>query len=488
MRSIRARILVLLLALLGLSLSLISFKTYSDAEHEIQEVFDAELAQTARLLAGMVGRDMLAEAREALQASLDKAVGLAAGEEEAQRLGHKYEGKLVFFVFDADGNRLLHSASAPASDLEQFVVDNVRPDAVADAAGKVAGLVSRIPAGYHDAVHRGVRWRLFMLHDQADEQWILVGERADVRGELAESIALQSLLPDLVGLPLMAVSIWFAVGWGLRPLGQMVRMLKRRDPDNLSPLLLAPVPDELAPVVASLNRLLLQVTELLERERRFVAYAAHELRTPLAVLRIQAHNAAHAQDPLDRDEALGQLDTSVARATRVVEQLLTLARLEPGATTLEMRRQDLLTLVRRQLAELTPLALERRQDLALEAEEGGDYHVLIDEHCFSALLQNLVGNAVAHTPDEGRIRVSLQAGVDAVELSVQDSGTGLPPESRGKAFEPFFREGPGQGAGLGLSIAARVAELHGARIGLGDSPLGGLAAHVVFPRPRQTAG
>ncbi len=168
----------------------------------------------------------------------------------------------------------------------------------------------------------------------------------------------------------------------------------------------------------------------------------------------------------------------------MVEQLLTLARLEPGATTLEMRRQDLLTLVRRQLAELTPLALERRQDLTLEAGEGGDYHVLVDEHCFGALLQNLVGNAVAHTPEEGRIRVSLQAGDEAVELSVQDSGPGLPPELRERAFEPFFREGPGQGAGLGLSIAARVAELHGARIGLGDSPLGGLDAHVGFPRPR----
>ncbi|GAA4412288.1 ATP-binding protein [Quisquiliibacterium transsilvanicum] len=487
MRSIRARILVLLLALLGLSLSLISFKTYRDAEHELQEVFDAELAQTARLLAGMVSRDMQAEARAVLQASLDEAVRLAEGE-EAQRLGHKYEGKLVFFVFDSVGNRLLQSASAAAADLEQSVIDEVRPASAAGAAGKVDGLVGRIPAGYHDAVHKGVHWRLFMLHDQADDQRILVGERADVRGELAESIALQSLLPALIGLPLMAVSIWLAVGWGLRPLRQMVRMLKRRDPDNLSPLLLAPVPDELSPVVASLNRLLLQVTELLERERRFVAYAAHELRTPLAVLRLQAHNAAHAQDPLDRDEALGQLDSSVARATRVVEQLLTLARLEPGAATLEMRRQDLLTLVRRQLAELAPLALERRQDLALEADEGRDYDALVDEHCFGALLQNLVGNAVAHAPEGGSIRVSLRAADQAVELSVQDSGSGLPPDLRDRAFEPFFREGPGQGAGLGLSIAARVAELHGTRISLGDSPLGGLAAHVEFPRPRTPAG
>src|SRR5690606_3143565 len=122
-----------------------------------------------------------------------------------------------------------------------------------------------------------------------------------------------------------------------------------------------PVPDELGPVVASLNRLLLQVTELLDREKRFLAYAAHELRTPLAVLRLQAHNAAQAVDPLDRDDALRQLDRSVARATRVVEQLLTLARLEPGPATLSMKQEDLLGFARNQLAELIPLALERGQ-------------------------------------------------------------------------------------------------------------------------------
>src|SRR5690606_15475714 len=151
--------------------------------------------------------------------------------------------------------------------------------------------------------------------------------------------------------------VWLAIGWGLRPLQQMVRMLYARDPDNLTPLLLAPVPEELAPVVASLNRLLLQVTELLAREKRFLAYAAHELRTPLAVLRLQAHNAAQAADVADRNDALRQLDRSVARATRVIEQLLTLAKLEPGSTTLSMKQQDLLGLARNQLAELIPLAL-----------------------------------------------------------------------------------------------------------------------------------
>jgi two-component system sensor histidine kinase QseC len=480
MRSIRARLLVLLVVLLGVSLTLVSFKSYRDARHEIEEVFDAELAQAARLLAGMMDRDMLASSRAALQAALDRAVEQRGADASGQRPGHPYEGKLAFLVFDAAGSTLLRSASAPGPGAGERAVDEAAPGAGFGAEGTEA-LVGLGP-GFHDLALQGVHWRLFKLHDPPDDQWVLVGERADVRGELAMDIALQSLLPDLVSLPLMALLIWVAVGWGLRPLRQMEEMLKARDPDNLSPLLIAPAPAELAPVVASLNRLLLQVDELLGREKRFLAYAAHELRTPLAVLRIQAHNAAKAPDGADREAALHQLDRSVARATRVVEQLLTLARLEPGSTRVELQSLDLLPLVRAQLAELTPLALEHGQDLVLEADPERDFHAMADANALAVLLQNLVGNAVQHTPQGGRICVQMEASSAGVELRVQDSGPGVPPELRERVFERFFRQGPGQGAGLGLSIAARIAELHRARIGLRDGPLGGLEVFVSFAK------
>lgn len=485
MYSIRARLLLLLVVLLGVSLSMVSLKSYRDARHEVEEVFDAELVQTARLLAGMIDRDMLAESRAALQAALDEAVEQRGADAQAQRPGHPYESKLAFLVFDAAGNELLRSASAPEP-AAGGGADEVAPGA--GLGGEAMSALVLLAPGFHDVVLRGVDWRLFKLHDQPDDQWVLVGERADVRGELAEDIAMQSLLPDLVSLPLMALLIWVAVGWGLRPLRQMEAMLKSRDPDNLSPLLIAPAPAELAPVVASLNRLLLQVNELLEREKRFLAYAAHELRTPLAVLRIQAHNAAKAPDAADREQALHQLDHSVARATRVVEQLLTLARLEPGSTRMELQTVDLLPLVRAQLAELTPLALERGQELVLDADAAADCHAAVDAHAVAVLLQNLVGNAVQHTPDAGRICVRLEADASGVELRVQDSGPGVPPELRERVFERFFRQGPGQGTGLGLSIAARIAELHHARIGLRDSPLGGLEVFVSFSKAAATGG
>lgn len=489
MRSIRGRILLLVLGLLSLSLSVISYRSYRDAHHEIEELFDAELAQHARLLAGMLRPDLPAELRAALQASLDRAsVLMAEAGTEAFPAGHEYEKKLAFVVFDGDGKVLLRSASAPADAVDQLLDGLQRRLGLApDAPRAVAALQARLP-GYHDLSLAGEQWRLFALREAGDEQWVLVGERADVRGELVTKIARQNLMPDLVGLPLVGLLVWLAVGWGLRPLDRMIELIKARHAENLAPLLLAPLPRELEPMVASLNRLLLQVTELLEREKRFLAYAAHELRTPLAVLRIHAQNALQAPDPADREDALRQLGAGVERATRLVAQLLTLARLEPNAVTVAAQRVDLAARVRDELAELIPLALERHQDLALEAPPEADCRIEADAPGVGILLQNLVSNAIQHTPAGGAIRVVLKPTPQTVELRVQDSGPGIPAELHGKVFERFYRQGPGQGAGLGLSIVARIVELHGAQIALGDSPLGGLEVAVSFPRALQRAG
>ncbi|AVR90231.1 ATP-binding protein [Thauera aromatica] len=489
MRSIRSRTLLLVLGLLSLTLTLISYKSYRDARHEVEEVFDAGLVQTARLLAGMVGGELPASMRQAMQTALDEAMaqnGVAGqGDVPAGAVGHEYESKLGFVIYDEHGQALLQSASAPAAALDALdALVQRRPPAAADAAtaDRAAAPLPEALAGYHEVRVDGHRWRLFMLHDVRDRQWVLVGEREDVRGELAAKIALRSLLPDLIGLPLLAVLVWLAVGWGLRPLARMVRLLKARDPGNLSPLVLAPLPQELEPVVASLNRLLGQLTALLEREKRFLADAAHELRTPLAVLRIHAQNALQAPDPGDREEALKQLVGGVERATRVVTQLLTLARLEPGAAKAGMAPLELATFVRGALAGIIPLALEHGQELSFECAEGGDFSVPADAPSLEILLQNLVANALQHSPEGGLVRVELRPCADAVALSVHDSGPGVVPEMRAQVFERFFRHGPGQGAGLGLSIVARIAELHGGSIELGDSPLGGLEFTVRLPR------
>lgn len=534
MRSIRSRTLALVLGLLAVGLSAISLVSYRDARHEIEELFDAELAQQARLLAGMIPAGMAPAARLALQQALDEAVvgtaaagkgavqgdGDAAGErevegEEVRSQGHEYESKLGFVVLDDHGDSLLRSASAPVAALASLLAaptaaSSAAPAASpattpadtpptappADAAGRAhapatSGRLDARLAGFHTVAMDDGDWRLFVLRDARDRQWIVVGERQDVRGELVGRITLRSLLPDLVGLPLLALLVWLAIGWGLRPLARVVQRLKERDPERLSPLEIDDVPQELEPVVASLDRLLLQVTALLDRERRFLAYAAHELRTPLAVLRIHAQNALQAPDPADRDGALHRLEGGIDRATRVVAQLLTLARLEPNAGSRHLAQVDLLALARQELAELTPLALDHDQELALEAGAGGegdeylggaDFRLVADAPALGVLLQNLVSNAVQNTPPGGRIRIVLEADAAAVVLRVQDSGPGVPIELRDKVFERFFRVGGGSGAGLGLSIVARIVELHHGTISLADSPLGGLEAWVRLPR------
>ena len=485
--SIRGRILVLVMSVLALSLAVLAVWSYRDGEHEIEEVLDAQLAQAARLIAGIASRDARVEGRRPLQSSLNQAASPQDVPEEARRFAHEYEGKLGFVVFDAKGDALFHSASLPLAAFREVRI--VRSRAAGERAVQppvTPAALLGVPAGYHEATVLGQRWNVFLLDNPGGEQWILVGDRADVRNELAGQIAFRSMLPELVGLPVLALLVWLAVGWGLRPLQGMAQVLKSRDPDNLSPLLLERLPDELEPAVASLNRLLVQVSELLDREKRFLSYAAHELRTPLAVLRLQADNAVRAADPVDREQALKQLDRSVTRATRLVEQLLALARLEPGAIQLQAVWLDLAAVVRNEIAEIGTMAFDRGQELTLEVDEGKDFHLRADESCLLILLQNLISNAVRHTPARGQVRVWLDAVPEGLEMHVQDSGPGVPPEMRARVFERFFREGPGQGAGLGLSIVSRIVELHGGRVDLRDSPLGGLDVVVTLPRNERT--
>jgi two-component system sensor histidine kinase QseC len=472
MLSIRRRTLLLVLLLLGSSISLLSFKSYLDARHEIEELFDARLAQTARLLEGLLNVGVDSQAMELMQQALEQ-----AAERGRAAVGHPYESKLAFQVLDARGGLLLESLQAPRQALPALL-----GQLGIEAAAQPLQLHAQQLAGFHEVTLGPHNWRLFMLHEQNQDNWILVGERDDVRGELVGKIALRSLLPELLGLPLLGLLVWWAIGFGLRPLQRMAALVRSRDPGNLSPVLLEPLPQELEPMAAAINRLLQQVGQLLERERRFIADAAHELRTPLAVLRIHAQNALEAPDADDRQQALRQLSAGVERATRVVGQLLALARLEPDALQPARQPFDLLHFVRAELAELTPLALERGQELTLEAREGDDYWLTADAPSLGIVLQNLISNAVQYTPPQGRIQVRLQADAGQLQLCVGDSGPGVAPEQRAQLLQRFYRQGGGEGAGLGLSIVERAVELQGGRLELGDSELGGLEVRIELPR------
>lgn len=475
MTSIRRRTLSLVLLVFATSMLVIGTTSYRDATHEVEELFDARLAQNARLIQGLMQAPLAQEQRAGLLSSLDHALA-RADNADMSVAGHRYESKLVFQVWQHD-RLLLRSARAPETPLK----------------------VSR--DGYESAKFGDFEWRIFALTAPDDSTSpglrVVVAEREDVRGELVTLIALRTLIPDLIGLPVLALLLWWAIGWGLKPLSRMAQQIRERDPHNLQPLMLAPLPRELDTIVGALNRLLDQIRSLRTREKRFIADAAHELRTPLAVLDLHAQNARDSSQPDDRRESLDRLQAGVERATRLVSQLLMLARIDPDQDADHPRQHvDLLSETREALAKLSPLAGEADIELQLDADETLDWQLVTEPGCVDTLVQNLVGNALHHAPAGTCVRVTLcddrqkappsghGTGIPPASpsftLLVDDQGPGVPAGERRRVIERFHRAGPSAGAGLGLSIVDRLVQRHGGEMTLEDAPGGGLRVRITL--------
>lgn len=462
MRSIRRFLLAGVLLVVSTVLAAGTLVGYLDASHELEELFDARLAQSARITQRLLN-DYLQQG-EALPAGgavyADWHVNLPSGQvvnddDEATPLGHEYEGKLYFQLFDGDGRLLLRSPEAPPSRL------------VALQPGFAGGRVED-----HD-------WRTFTLQDARTSRWLVVAERDDVRGELARKLALRAVLPPLVVLPLLLLLLWWLVRRGLRPLRRLTRDIGRRHPANLSPLPGVQV-EELSPLTTELNRLMRALADALEREQQFTNEAAHELKTPLAVLRIHVENALLASDDAHRDQSLHKALLALTRSDRLIQQLLTQARLD-NQQDIERIPLRLDRLLRDTLAELAPLALEKGQTLSLNADVEAPFDgqpVLL-----GLLFGNLLDNAIRYTPPGGTIAVSLGAEEDHYRVCIRDNGPGIAPEQLPRLWQRFYRGNPqqGDGAGLGLAIALRAAGLHRATISLEPVAGEGTCARVKLP-------
>ncbi|MFH1495976.1 MAG: ATP-binding protein [Pseudomonadota bacterium] len=448
MKSLRAKLLLLLLAIISAAWIVTAGFIYFDAHHEIDELFDAQLAQSAQVLLAQAGHD-LKDAREDDD-------GIAT---EIAGAGHKYERKIAFQIWDEQERLLLRSASAPAEPL---------------AARK---------RGFADSMIEGKPWRVFTQHDEDGEIRVQIGERHEVRNELAASVALRLLLPLGIALPVLALLIWFAVGKGLSPLRRIGSEVAQRDPANLAPLEERTAPAEITPLLHALNALLGRLDTALESERRFTADAAHELRTPLAALKIQAQVARRAENEVQRTAALDNLILGVDRATHLIGQLLTLARLEPtGGSAVLMADCDLAALARQTLADLAPAALDKEIGLDLSGPDSAMIKGNAD--MLGILLRNLVDNAIRYTPRHGLVNVILTVEQGRARLEVTDSGPGIPEQERGRVFGRFYRilGSDAAGSGLGLSIVKRIADLHGVEIKIDTGRQGkGLMVTVFFP-------
>ena len=325
-------------------------------------------------------------------------------------------------------------------------------------------------ASYWPVVRQNARWRLSVWVPVMEDSAALARIGLDVLGYV------------LLALPLVLVPLALAVRLGLRPLDSLGSRIRQRSPDDLSPLREPTGYAELAPLVEAFNALLERARQQREREQTFVQDAAHELKTPLAVVAAQAHVLASAHSPEQRHDALAALEQGVQRASHQVNQLLALAALEHTAIEAP-QRIDLVDAVQDLLIELEPLARRRGTELTLQAPE-----LLLDRVDVGALrlvLVNLVRNAVVHGAPQGMVEVLLAVSEGVVTLRVSDNGPGIPLAERQRVFDRFYRSTAAQapGSGLGLAIVQRAAQRLHARVAL----TGGLNGAGVAVELRWTA-
>ncbi|ANQ86835.1 two-component system histidine kinase [Azoarcus olearius] len=343
-------------------------------------------------------------------------------------------------------------------------------------------LPDRAQLGYATVPTAEGDWRTYSI--VMGSRVVQVAQPMSHRNRLAAAAALRTLTPLLVILPLLAGLIWYLVGRGLRPLERLARAVGQRRPDSLAPLAVAGVPDEAQPLVQALNGLLGRLDHAMSAQRAFVADAAHELRTPLAALQLQLQLTERAGSEAERRAALGELRQGLLRATRVVQQLLTLARQTPDAAAAGAPPAvvDLVELVALVTAELQALAEARGIDLGAEQLDSGST-VHGDRDSLRTLVVNLIDNAIRYTPAGGRVDLRVWHENGRVWLEVADDGPGIPVEERERVLDRFYRRAGQEqpGSGLGLAIVKAIADRHGAELRLDESARGGLAVRVGLP-------
>jgi two-component system sensor histidine kinase TctE len=322
---------------------------------------------------------------------------------------------------------------------------------------------------------------------------IQVGETLDARNALSRRILLNTLARQAILVLAVATLVWFAVRLVLRPLMRLKEEFETRPLSDLSNVEQALVHKEVRPLVATLNGAMARMQNLIASQRRFIADASHQLRTPLTVLKTQAQLALRENDPAAMRAIVHSIADTTDSAIHLANRLLTLARIEHGSEVAEQLVPVSLPAVVRQVGlELALPAVQKNIDLSLEAPE--EALVAGQALLLHELVSNLVDNAIRYTPEGGSVRLRVQAAGDAVLLEVQDSGPGIPDAERDKVFTPFYRiaatfEANPAGSGLGLAIAHEIAALHKARVVLGGiDGANGLKVSVMFPAAKDARG
>lgn len=437
--SLRTRLLWLLLVAISLTALAQGLIAYRSARTEADQIFDYHMQQMALSL------------RSGLPVSI---LGAASGDLAAEE-----NTDFIVQVWTIDGLRVFESAAR-------------------------AALPQRAVIGFSNVQARGTTYRVFSL--QSNAFVIQVAQDMAARREMASTLALRTVLPIAAMAPVLMLLVWLGVSYSLAPVARVRQQLAQRQPDALDEVSETGLPDEIRPLVQELNLLFARVRDAFEAQKNFVADAAHELRSPLAALKLQAQSLQRATDNPARELAVNRLTAGIDRATRLVEQLLVLARQQASAATGAKPAPVLLAdIARLAVADAAAAAQSRHIDLGLGAAE--PVTLMGHAEALRILMRNLLDNAIKYTPSGGTVDLEIHQSGDQLVLSVEDSGPGIPEDDRARALNRFYRISGTQspGSGLGLAIVKSIAELHGATVVLALSAhLGGLRVEISFPAGR----
>lgn len=441
--SIKRRLIGVVMVLTVSMVSLSLYLSAQSTQHETQEVYDARLGQTAKLLLLVTSSFPAGFEKSTIQNQFDlwmqKIKQLSDSNDNSTAYGHPYEKNIVFQFYK--DNALIWSSSKDATALSP--------------SPQFSGFANR------ELEHES--WRIFQLH-ASDSEYVVVAEKHIIRREIIDEVVLSAILPQLILFPILIGVLIFFIGQSFKPIAELRNEISKLSLEKLDHIEVSNLTLELSPLVDTLNQSLEQLELAWQREKYFTRMAAHELKTPLTVLRLNAENALNSQDRKQLEQDLSNLILGIDRTDRILHQLLTLAKVD-SITNLQKHAVSLNRVLQATISDLAPLALQHQQSLSLEGDE---VSIQGDELLLGLLYRNLIDNAIRYSGAGSQIQVQITQSDSGCDVYVSDSGVNISEEAREKLFDNFYRANSevGDGAGLGMSIARDIAILHDATIEL----------------------
>lgn len=475
--SIRRFLFISLLLATTLTTTVMLTWTYLGLKKQTEQLFETQLIEAVKTLQAILGKNIRAKDLSALQSALDEISKplhtLSNGKPEypiGDEYRHQYESRIVFQVWDsAEEKLLLRSSFAP------------QEHSISNQDWTESGFASQ-EAGQHT-------WFSFAQYDPEQKIQVVASQREDIREELVHQITEEYLLPLLLVYPFLGLLIWFTIERAFRLLAQVSEELYQRQPGHLEPLTLKGVPSEILPLTEAINHLFERLKDAFEKEVRFNADAAHELKTPLAGIRTQAQVALREEDLVERNQILKKLIQGVDRATHIVQQLLILSKYDFDSPQSSFKSVELSVVINEVQAEMESAANKKNIELNFNCDQK-KICLLGDNISLRILIRNLIDNAIRYSPDDSKITMSLTLNKKSeVVFRIIDGGPGIPEADRQRVFERFYRRLGNQasGSGLGLSIVNQIANLHNATVTLHTPATGiGLEVRVHFSNPQDT--